>query len=162
MDKLISIVVPCYNEAAALPYFYGEITKQSDVMKDKYGADFEILFVNDGSKDNTLSIIKEYAAKDARVKYVSFSRNFGKESAIYAGLKYSAGDYVCVMDADLQDPPSMLCEMYEAVANEGYDCAAARRVTRKGEPPVRSLFARLFYSIINKISNADIADGARD
>ncbi len=162
MGKLISIIVPCYNEATALPYFYAEITNQSDIMKNKYGVDFEYVFINDGSRDNTLSVIKEYAAKDARVKYVSFSRNFGKEAAIYAGLKYSAGDYVSVMDADLQDPPSMLCEMYESVTEGGFDCAAARRVTRSGEPPIRSFFARLFYGLINKISNADIADGARD
>ena len=162
MGKLISIIVPCYNEATALPYFYAEITNQSDIMKNKYGVDFEYVFINDGSRDNTLSVIKEYAAKDARVKYVSFSRNFGKEAAIYAGLKYSAGDYVSVMDADLQDPPSMLCEMYECVTESGFDCAAARRVTRSGEPPIRSFFARLFYGLINKISNADIADGARD
>ncbi len=158
----ISIVVPCFNEAASIPYFYDAITKQSDLMNDKFGLDFEYIFVNDGSKDNTLSVIKEYAEKDTRVKYISLSRNFGKEAAMYAGLTHADGDYVAVMDADLQDPPEMLTEMYECIVNEGYDCAAARRITRKGEPVLRSFFARCFYKLINKISNADIVDGARD
>ena len=158
----ISIIVPCFNEAEAVPYFYGAITKQSDIMREKYGVDFEYIFVDDGSKDNTLSVVREYAAKDGRVRYVSFSRNFGKEAAMLAGLEAARGDYVSVMDADLQDPPELLCEMYEAIVNEGYDCAAARRVTRKGEPKLRSFLSRLFYSLIGKIANADIADGARD
>lgn len=162
MPKIISIIVPCYNEAEAVPYFYEAITKQSDIMREKYGVDFEYVFVDDGSKDATLSVIKDYAAKDSRVKYVSFSRNFGKEAAMLAGLEAVSGDYVSVMDADLQDPPYLLCEMYEAIVNEGYDCAAARRVTRKGEPKLRSFFSRRFYSLIGKIANADIADGARD
>jgi glycosyltransferase involved in cell wall biosynthesis len=131
-------------------------------MKNSFGVEFEYLFVNDGSNDGTLAVIKEYAAKDSRVKYISFSRNFGKEAAMYAGLKNVSGDYAAIMDADLQDPPYMLSAMYESIVNEGYDCAAARRVTRKGEPPVRSFFARCFYKLINKISDAEIVDGARD
>ncbi|MCH5210803.1 MAG: glycosyltransferase family 2 protein [Oscillospiraceae bacterium] len=162
MADLISIIVPCYNEGAALPYFYEAITKQYNLMRQSSDIDFEYLFINDGSKDNTLSVIKELAAKDNRVKYVSFSRNFGKEAAMYAGLQNSSGDYVAIMDADLQDPPHILSEMYDCVKNQGYDCAATRRVSRKGEPPVRSFFARCFYRLINKISNADIVDGARD
>ena len=158
----ISIIVPCRNEAEAAPYFYDAITKQSDIMREKYGVDFEYIFVDDGSTDDTLSVVKGYAAKDRRVRYVSFSRNFGKEAAMLAGLEAARGDYVSVMDADLQDPPELLCEMYEAIVNEGYDCAAARRVTRKGEPKLRSFLSRLFYSLIGKIANADIADGARD
>lgn len=162
MSKLISIIVPCYNEEAVLPLFYNEITKQSDIMRDKFNTDFEYLFVNDGSRDGTLTLIKELAAKDSRVRYISFSRNFGKEAAMYAGLKNASGDYVAIMDADLQDPPAMLSEMYECLASGEYDCAATRRVSRKGEPPVRSFFARIFYRLINKISKADIVDGARD
>ncbi len=158
----ISIIVPCRNEAEAAPYFYDAITKQSDIMREKYGVDFEYIFVDDGSTDDTLSVVKGYAAKDGRVRYVSFSRNFGKEAAMLAGLEAARGDYVSVMDADLQDPPELLCEMYEAIVNDGYDCAAARRVTRKGEPKLRSFLSRLFYSLIGKIANADIADGARD
>lgn len=162
MSKLISIIVPCYNEAGAIPHFYREIVKQSDLMKDNFGVDFEYIFVNDGSKDDTLKVIKEHTLKDARVKYISFSRNFGKEAAMYAGMKSSQGDFVAIMDADLQDPPYMLSQMYKSVTEEGYDCAASRRVDRKGEPPVRSFCARLFYKLINKISKTDIVDGARD
>ena len=158
----ISIIVPCFNEAEAVPYFYGAITKQSGLMREKYGIDFEYIFVDDGSTDGTLSVVREYAANDGRVRYVSFSRNFGKEAAMLAGLEAARGDYVSVMDADLQDPPELLCEMYEAVVNEGYDCAAARRVTRRGEPKLRSFLSRRFYSLIGKIAKADIADGARD
>ena len=158
MEK-ISVIVPCFNEEDSLPFFYEEINKVSNEMNE---VSFEFLFVDDGSKDRTLSILKEYAFKDERVKYISFSRNFGKEAAIYAGLKNSCGDYVVIMDADLQDPPSLLPEMYQAVSEEGYDSAATRRVSRKGEPPVRSFFARLFYKIMNRISDADIMDGARD
>ena len=157
--KKISVIVPCFNEEDSLPFFYEEINKVSNEMNE---VSFEFLFVDDGSKDRTLSILKEYAFKDERVKYISFSRNFGKEAAIYAGLKNSCGDYVVIMDADLQDPPSLLPEMYQAVSEEGYDSAATRRVSRKGEPPVRSFFARLFYKIMNRISDADIMDGARD
>lgn len=160
--KILSIVVPCYNEEKALPYFYDEINKISKDMGRKYRLEFEFVFVDDGSKDNTTNILKNMADSDSRVKFISFSRNFGKEAALLAGLQYSSGDYTAVMDADLQDPPEMLIDMYEALANEDYDCAAARRVTRKGEPKIRSWFAKKFYKIINRISNADIEDGARD
>ncbi len=162
MGHLISIIVPCYNEEASLPYFYDAITAESDKMSGEYGVEFEYLFVNDGSKDKTLEILKDYAQKDTRVKYISFSRNFGKESAIYAGLQASRGDFTAMMDADLQDPPALLEEMYEAVTKEGFDCAASRRTTRKGEPPIRSFFARCFYRLINKISKTEVVDGARD
>lgn len=162
MNEVISIIIPCYNEEAVLPLFYKELTRQSDIMRDKFNTDFEYLFVNDGSSDNTLTLIKDLASKDKRVKYISFSRNFGKEAAMYAGLKNASGDYTAIMDADLQDPPSMLGEMYEILASGEFDCAATRRVSRKGEPPVRSFFARIFYKLINKISKANIVDGARD
>ena len=155
----ISVIVSCYNEQESIPYFYEEITKISKKMKD---LDFEYLFVNDGSKDNTLKIVKELAEKDDRVKYVSFSRNFGKEAAMYAGLKYANGDYITLMDADLQDPPALLPEMYRLIKEEGYDSVGTRRVTRKGEPPIRSFFARCFYKLINKMSKVEMVDGARD
>ncbi len=155
----ISVIVSCYNEQESIPYFYEEITKISKKMKD---LDFEYLFVNDGSKDNTLKIVKELAEKDDRVKYVSFSRNFGKEAAMYAGLKYADGDYITLMDADLQDPPALLPEMYRLIKEEGYDSIGTRRVTRKGEPPIRSFFARCFYKLINKMSKVEMVDGARD
>lgn len=158
----ISCVIPCYNEEASLPYFYDEITRVVKNMKLRGGLDFELIFVNDGSKDNTLNVLKEFARIDSQVKYISFSRNFGKEAAMYAGLQKSTGDYVAVMDADMQDPPSLLPEMYQILQTEDYDNVATRRVTREGEPPIRSFFARMFYKIINKISNADIVDGARD
>lgn len=159
---VISCVIPCYNEEASLPYFYEEITRVSDDMQLEGALDFEFIFVNDGSKDNTLNILKEFAEKDERIKYISFSRNFGKEAAIYAGLQKSTGDYVATMDADMQDPPSLLLEMYRILQSEDYDNVATRRTSRDGEPPIRSFFARMFYKIINKISNADIVDGARD
>ena len=124
--------------------------------------DFELLFVNDGSKDNTLEQIKALSVRDERVKYISFSRNFGKEAAIYAGLEHSDGDLTAIMDADLQDPPSLLPRMYQAIVEEGYDSVATRRVNRKGEPPIRSFFARNFYRLMNRISKTDIVDGARD
>lgn len=158
MEK-ISVIVSCFNEEEALPFFFQEIQK---TMKEMDYVDFELIFVDDGSKDNTLSVIKDFSKEDERVKYLSFSRNFGKEAAIYAGFQHCTGDYAVLMDADLQDPPYLLPEMYKAITEEGYDSAATRRVTRKGEPPVRSFFARLFYKIINKISDADIVDGARD
>ena len=160
--EILSIVVPCYNEEKALPYFYEEINKISQNMRKKYRLEFEFIFVDDGSRDKTTTILKEMAQTDNRVKFISFSRNFGKEAALFAGLQYSKGDYTAVMDADLQDPPEMLIKMYEALTNEDFDCAAARRVTRKGEPKIRSWFAKKFYKLINKISNADIEDGARD
>lgn len=162
MSKLISIIVPCYNEEPVLPLFYEEITREAEIMRGKFNTEFEFLFINDGSRDNTLGLLKSLADKDKRVKYISFSRNFGKEAAMYAGLKNASGDYAAIMDADLQDPPKMLEEMYESLADGQYDCAAARRVSRSGEPRIRSFFARMFYRIINRISNADIVDGARD
>lgn len=155
----ISIIVPCYNEEESLVLFYKEFNKCIKKIKN---INYELILVNDGSKDKTMEVILKLAKKDKNIKYISFSRNFGKESAMYAGLKNSTGDYVAIMDADLQDPPSLLAEMLETLRNEGYDSVATRRVTRKGEPPIRSFFARLFYKIINKISKADIVDGARD
>ena len=131
-------------------------------MKASHGADFEFIFVDDGSKDKTLSIARELHKQDARVRYISFSRNFGKEAGILAGLEASKGDYVAMMDADLQDPPALLPQMLDALLEEDYDCAATRRTNRKGEPPIRSFFARMFYKIINRLSDADIVDGARD
>lgn len=157
--KKISIIVPCYNEQESLPFFWHEINKVADSMSQ---LEFEFLFVNDGSKDNTLSILKDMSSQDNRIKYISFSRNFGKESAIYSGLKYSSGEVVSIMDADLQDPPELLKEMYRAIVEEGFDCVATRRSNRDGEPRIRSFFARMFYKIINKISKTEIVDGARD
>lgn len=160
MKRLISIIVPCYNEQEALPYFLPEVSKIADDLKDN--ADFEFLFVDDGSKDDTLKILREFSSLDSRVKYLSFSRNFGKEAAMYAGFCNAKGDYVAVMDADLQDPPALLPQMIEILNAGEYDCVATRRVTRRGEPKLRSFFARMFYRIINRISEADIVDGARD
>ena len=159
MDK-ISIIVSCYNEEKALPLFYEEIEKVKN--KDFQDVEFEYIFVNDGSSDKTLDIIKKLSEKDTKVKYISFSKNFGKESAMYAGLEASTGDYVTLMDADLQDPPSLLRKMYDIIKNDGYDCVGTRRVTRKGEPPIRSFFARIFYKLINKMSKVEMVDGARD
>ncbi|MBQ6182654.1 MAG: glycosyltransferase family 2 protein [Clostridia bacterium] len=157
--KLISAIVPCYNEEEAIPFFYEEITRVAAQME---SVDFEFIFIDDGSSDKTLEVLREYAQKDARVRYVSFSRNFGKEAAMYAGLEASKGDYVAIMDADLQDPPSLLPEMLGYIENEGYDSVSTRRSNRKGEPPIRSLFARIFYGIINKISKVKMTPGARD
>lgn len=159
MKKLLSVVVACYNEEEALPYFYKEISK---VAKKMNQLEFEFVFVNDGSKDNTLEVLKKFHQKDKRVRYLSFSRNFGKEAAMYAGLEHSRGDYITLMDADLQDPPALLEEMYHYIIEEGYDCVGTRRVTRKGEPPIRSFFARMFYKIINRLSKVEMVDGARD
>ena len=159
MRKKISVIVSCYNEEEALPLFYEEMSK---VMAEMSQNDFELIFVNDGSRDNTLKEIKELRAKDKRVRYISFSRNFGKEAAMKAGLDYSTGDYVTLMDADLQDPPKMLPEMLNILESEHYDCVGTRRVTRKGEPVIRSFFARKFYKIINKMSKVEMVDGARD
>lgn len=158
----ISIIIPCYNEEAALPYFFTEIRKVADNMTATYELCFEFIFVNDGSKDGTLNLLREFAAEDNRVRYISFSRNFGKEAAMYAGFQHAAGDFAVLMDADLQHPPDMLEEMYLAITEEGFDIAAARRVSRKGEPPIRSFFARCFYRLINKISRAEFVDGASD
>ncbi len=156
--KKISIIVPCYNEEESLPLFYEEITK---VMKEM-DYSFELIFVDDGSKDKTLEVIKKLREKDEQVRYVSFSRNFGKESAMLAGLQYSKGDYVTLMDADLQDPPSMLPEMVKYLESEEYDSVGTRRVNRKGEPVIRSFFARMFYKLINHMSKVEMVDGARD
>lgn len=158
MEK-ITIIVPCYNEEEVLPLFYGEVTRVAGLMGEY---DFEFLFVDDGSRDGTMKVIKEFAQQDKRVKYVSFSRNFGKESAMYAGFSHATGDYVAVMDADLQDPPALLPEMMAAIKDEGYDSVATRRVTRKGEPPIRSFFARCFYKLMRRISKTEMVDGARD
>lgn len=159
MEK-ISVIVSCYNEEKALPLFYEEMERVR--KQDFEGIDFEYIFVNDGSKDKTLDVIKELRQNDEKIRYVSFSRNFGKEAAMIAGLDASEGDYVTWMDADLQDPPSLLRKMYDTIKNEGYDCVGTRRVTRKGEPPIRSFFARMFYRIINKMSDIEMVDGARD
>lgn len=159
MADLISLIVPCYNEEQSLPFFWEAAT---DVMQKMNETDFEVIFVNDGSRDKTLEILRQLAEKDSRVRYISFSRNFGKEAAMYAGFEHARGDYAAVMDADLQDPPALLEEMYHAVTQEGYDSAATRRVTRKGEPPIRSFFARMFYKLINRMTDVEIVDGARD
>ena len=159
---IISLIIPCFNEEKAIEPLYRELCNVSDSMSSKYGVGFEFLLVNDGSTDRTLAMLRDLSQKDERVHYISFSRNFGKEASIYAGLQNCIGDYVAVMDADLQDPPALLAKMYEGIVNEGYDCVTARRVSRKGEPKIRSLFARAFYRIINKISKTKIAEGARD
>ena len=155
---MISIIIPCYNEQESLPIFYKETTAVLQNMD----TDYELLFIDDGSKDQTLEILKSLADKDSHVKYFSFSRNFGKEAALYAGFCNIHGDYVAVMDADMQDPPYLLPQMLEILKSGAYDSVATRRADRSGEPPVRSWFARKFYQIINKISDADIVDGARD
>lgn len=156
--KEISLIIPCYNEQESLPAFFEEVTKVLTEMASTY----ELLFVDDGSSDRTLEILKEMAERDEHVRYLSFSRNFGKEGAMYAGFCNTAGRYVAVMDADLQDPPSLLPEMLRLIREEGYDSVATRRVTRKGEPVIKSFFARQFYKLINRISDANIVDGARD
>ena len=158
MNK-ISVVVPCYNEEEALPVYYKEMCRVMDEMKDVV---FELIFVDDGSSDATLGIMKDLNEKDSWCRYLSFSRNFGKEAAIYAGLKASEGDYVALMDVDLQDPPSLLPEMYRILKEEDYDSVATRRSTRAGEPVIRSFLSRQFYRFINKISKTEIVDGARD
>lgn len=157
MDK-ISVIVPCYNEEEVISKFVEEIKKVIFHLKK---VSFEIIFVDDGSTDNTLHLIKEYC-KERQFRYISFSRNFGKEAAMLAGLKYSTGNFVAIMDADLQDPPDLLEEMYTILKTEDYDSVGTRRVTRKGEPVIRSFFARLFYKIINKMSKVEMVDGARD
>ena len=158
MDK-ISVVVPCYNEEEALPVYYKEMCRVMDEMKDVV---FELIFVDDGSSDATLGIMKDLNEKDSRCRYLSFSRNFGKEAAIYAGLKASEGDYVALMDVDLQDPPTLLPEMYEILQEDGYDNVATKRVTRTGEPHIRSFLSESFYKFVNAISKTEIVDGARD
>lgn len=158
-SEKLSLVIPCYNEEEVLPYFYEEFCRVSESLKD---VQTEAIFIDDGSKDGTLELVKGLAKQDSRVKYLSFSRNFGKEAAIYAGFQHADGDYVAMLDADLQDPPALLPEMLRAIREEGYDSVATRRVSRKGEPPVRSFFARRFYGLMNKISTTEIMDGARD
>ena len=160
MNKLCSCIVPCFNEEEVIPLYYEEMQK---VRKQEEGKiDFEIIFIDDGSKDKTLEVIKKLSEQDECIHYVSFSRNFGKEAAMYAGFEHANGEYVVTMDVDLQDPPHLIPEMIRCIEEEGYDSVATRRVTRKGEPPIRSFFARRFYGLINKISDADIVDGARD
>ena len=165
MEK-ITVVVPCYNEEESLPIFYEEmerVRKQDfNNLENEQEIEFEYIFVDDGSKDGTLNEMKQLSQKDSKVRYISFSRNFGKEAAILAGLDASTGDLVTLMDVDLQDPPSLLRKMYNTIKKEGYDCVATRRKNRKGEPPVRSFFARMFYKIINKMSDVEMVDGARD
>ncbi len=158
MKELVSVVVSCYNEEEVIPIFYDEIKK---IAKKMDYVNFEFLFVDDGSKDKTLNIIKDLSKDDSRVKYISFSRNFGKEAAMNAGLSYSKGDYVVVMDADLQDPPKYLIDMYNYL-KDGYDVTATRRITRKGEPMVRSFFSKMWYKLIDKMSDTEMVDGARD
>ncbi|MCD8389616.1 MAG: glycosyltransferase family 2 protein [Oscillospiraceae bacterium] len=159
---LVSIIVPCYNEQEALPLFLEEIKRVERRMQNTYSCRFELLFVNDGSSDGTLGILRDFSQRYPDIKYLSFSRNFGKEAAIYAGLQNCTGDYVSLMDADLQDPPDMLLPMYAGLQSGAYDCVAARWFDRRGEPPIRSFFACRFYGLINRISNTEIVDGARD
>ena len=156
---LVSLMVPCYNEEEALPYLYDALCK---VMEECSKYEYELIFVNDGSRDKTLSVLKDMAEKDSRVHYVSFSRNFGKEAAMYAGLAAAKGEWIGLLDADMQDPPSLLPEMFQALENDECDIIATRRVSRKGEPPIRSWFARRFYHLINKFTDVEIVDGARD
>ena len=159
MKDLITIVVPCYNEEKALPLYY---EKMRETMQKMDYADFELILVNDGSKDKTLEVIKALVKNDNRIKYISFSRNFGKEAAMFAGFEYARGNYIAIMDADLQDPPELLEEMYKGINEEGYDCVATKRVSRKGEPKLRSIFSKVFYKLINKMSKTEMVDGARD
>lgn len=157
--KKISIVIPCYNEEESIPLFYQEISK---IFKNLNNYKYELIFINDGSRDKTIDILKKLSKKDKNLKYINFSRNFGKEAAMLAGLELSTGDYITIMDADLQDPPALLPQMIEIIEKSNYDCVATRRVTRKGEPIIRSFFARIFYKLINKMSKIEMVDGARD
>jgi len=158
----ITVLVPCHNEEEALPFFLAEIQKTADTMSAEHGVSFEFLFINDGSRDGTLNLLREYSKNDSRVNYISFSRNFGKEAGIYAGLQHAKGDYVVIMDADLQHPPTLLDEMYRSLTEEDYDCVGTRRVSRKGEPRLRTLFAKMFYKLINLMTKTEIVDGAQD
>jgi len=158
---VFTAIIPCYNEEENVPDIYEEILKNQPYF-DSHSIELELLYVDDGSKDNTVAEVKKLMEKDERVHLVSFSRNFGKESAIYAGLENASGDYIALMDADLQDPPSLLPEMFDVVLSGEYDSVATRRVNRKGEPPIRSFFARMFYKLMRKISRTEIVDGARD
>ena len=159
MNKLCSCIVPCFNEEKVIPIYYDEMQK---VMKQEENIEFEIIFVDDGSKDGTLEIMRKLSEQDPKIHYISFSRNFGKEAALYAGLERAKGDYVITMDVDLQDPPYLIPKMIRCIEEENYDSVATRRVTREGEPVIRSFFARQFYKLINKISDSNIVDGARD
>lgn len=159
--SLLSVIVPCYNEEESVELFYEELMKNQEFF-DKEDIEIELLFVDDGSHDKTVERVKELRRKDGRVHYISFSRNFGKEAAMFAGLEKARGDYVVLMDVDLQDPPALLPDMLRAIRDEGYDSVATRRVNRKGEPPIRSLFARAFYKLMKKISKTEMMDGARD
>lgn len=161
--NLLTIIVPCFNEEQVIEIFYKRVNEIFLIMKEEHSElKFQLLFINDGSIDNTLQIIRHLSEKDEQVDYVSFSRNFGKEAAMYAGLQNAYGDYVAVMDADLQDPPELLLAMYEELLKGKVDCVATKRETRKGEPVIRSFFARMFYRFINKLSKTEIVDGARD
>ena len=157
---MLSLVIPCFNEEAALPLFYAEAVKELAAIETKQ--EFEFIFIDDGSKDKTLEILQNLAKHDSRVHYISFSRNFGKEAAMLAGLQMSSGEYIATLDADGQDPPALILQMLEIVQSGDYDCAGTRRVTRKGEPPIRSFFARRFYTLMKKITDIEIVDGARD
>ncbi len=159
-NKILSIIVPCFNEEESVPLFYAETLKQEKFFREN-GVELEFIFVDDGSRDKTVEVVRSLREKDERVHLISFSRNFGKEAAIFAGLEKASGDLVTLMDADLQDPPALLPEMYGHIQS-GYDSVATRRVDRKGEPPIRSWFARRFYGLMRKISKTDIVDGARD
>lgn len=161
----ISVIVPCYNEQETLPIFIPALKEVSGQISEAHGVSVEVVLVDDGSSDNTLAAMRSAKTHECpyfSVRWLSFSRNFGKEAAMFAGLEHASGDYVAIMDADMQDPPHLLPQMYELLTTEDIDCVATRRTTREGEPPIRSFFARLFYRLINKISNADIVDGARD
>ena len=166
---LITVVVPCYNEQESLPFFLSALADVARTMQAEHDVQIEAILVDDGSRDETLALMKNASAPQAAevyapltIRWISFSRNFGKEAGILAGLEHARGDYVAVMDADMQDPPSLLPQMYNILPTEDYDNVAARRVNRDGEPPIRSFFARMFYKLISHISKADIADGARD
>jgi glycosyltransferase involved in cell wall biosynthesis len=159
--KLLSVVVPCYNEEETVADFYAEFIKNKEFF-DTHDLDYEVIYIDDGSKDRTVEEIKKLHEQDEKVHMVSFSRNFGKEAAMFAGFQHAKGDYVVTMDVDLQDPPALLPEMFKAIWEDGYDSVATRRFTRKGEPPIRSFFARMFYRLINKMSKTEIVDGARD
>ena len=156
---LVSLMVPCYNEEEALPYLYEALCK---VMQECPKYEYELIFVNDGSRDKTLSLLRDLAAKDSRIRYISFSRNFGKEAAMYAGLSAAKGEWIGLLDADMQDPPSLLPQMFDMLEKDDCDIVATRRVSRKGEPPIRSWFARRFYHLINRFTDVEIVDGARD
>jgi glycosyltransferase involved in cell wall biosynthesis len=162
MNNTLSLIVPCYNEEKTIPIFIGVIIPQLDVVCSEHSLDYEIIFIDDGSKDNTLASIKEIRKNNTKIRFVSFSRNFGKEAAIYAGLERASGKYICIIDIDLQDPPSLIPEMLLPIISGEYDCVAGRRVSRKGEPLIRSFFARQFYKIIRSLTDIEIVDGARD